>query len=186
MKKLNFLIFLFIYSSVSIAETNYLNCVIERAQTSGYMETDTTKVIKTNEPLIKIDDGDFTLFVGNKFNSEMFPDSIDALVIGKPKKSLLEDYYKWDHSSYFKRSGFEAYRKLSYALARDTLILTQSNTVDFSSLGAKNLYSTNTYQCSFVTKEKFDTYMLELSEKYKALNAEVETAREETESKRQI
>ena len=95
MKKLNFLIFLFIYSSVSIAETNYLNCVIERAQTSGYMETDTTKVIKTNEPLIKIDDGDFTLFVGNKFNSEMFPDSID-----ETEKPLIP-YGKMNTMDYF-------------------------------------------------------------------------------------
>ena len=186
MKKLNFLIFLFIYPSISVAETNYLNCVLERMQASGYMEMDTKEVIKTNEPLIKIDDGDFTLFVGNRYNSEMFPNSIDALVIGKPNKSLSEDYYKWDHSAYIKKSGVETYRKLSYALARDTLILTQSNTVDFSGLGAKNLYSTNTYQCSFVTKEIFATYMLELSEKYEALNAEIETAIKEKESKRKI
>ena len=187
MLKLNLvLVLLFINVSVFAEDEKFIGCVLERYKMSGPMlNSDSTDVIKTNEPLISIKDGDFEMLIGNEFNEELFPDGIDYHFIGKPKP-LTDNVYLWTYNQYRKGyGGFELNFVWSIALKRDDLILTMNYRKENKLFGGYDA-QVKTHSCRLIDKVTFEKYTKEMSEKYVQLNEEIRKELSEAESKRKI
>ena len=173
-------------SPAVLADTKFLACSIERMQSSGMVNMDTTDFAnKFDEPLIKIENKSFSMLVGNMHNEELFPDFIQVDNIGSPKE-VGDNVYMWDHFYYSRTSGYEVPLKSTYSLTRDSLKLTKTATQDMSALGLSPNRQVYTYGCRLTAEDAFKKLEAELSARYRKLFQQEVEKEEERKNNRKI
>ena len=185
MKKLFLGILGLLLSFNLFAEEKYLNCVLEQLTVKGVHNMETKNVNKYNEPLFKISNGSFTMFIGNPYSLDLFKDGIEKVEIGKPKK-IGDIAYSWKHIAYKNIKGTTLHTPVSYTMFRERLTLISEETTVFKALGGKKQLTRKFHECKFITIEQVNSYLREMKERNLAMHSEYEKGKIESNKKNKI